>query len=66
VKYVITDELKNMIWGNGIEEAEEKIRSDENFREKPYLLMSLVNVYILNLFIFFIIIIFKIIIIIIL
>ncbi|OUM60592.1 hypothetical protein PIROE2DRAFT_13611 [Piromyces sp. E2] len=42
------EEIKDLIWGNGIEEAEERIRSDENFREKPHLLMSLVDIYLIK------------------
>jgi len=36
--------MKNKIWGNDIEDAENLIKLDENYKEKPYLIMHLIQV----------------------
>ncbi|ORX85655.1 hypothetical protein BCR32DRAFT_290536 [Anaeromyces robustus] len=41
-------DLKNKIWTNDIEEAEEIIKSDINYKEKPYLLMHLIQICIIK------------------
>jgi len=44
INYIMIDKMKNKIWGNNILEAEDIIKSEENYKEKPYMIMQLIQV----------------------
>jgi len=44
INYIMIDKMKNKIWGNDILEAEDIIKSEENYKEKPYMIMQLIQV----------------------